>query len=94
MLEPLVTELASSHVAANDMLASGVLDVKSGGSLDDADAVLNNHLDQLGARLRRRQRKARTGAGGGDTTRLPCRGARAALAARTRLRASTCRRRA
>ena len=51
MLEPLVAELASSHVAANDMLASGVLDVKSGGSLDDADAVLNNHLDQLGARL-------------------------------------------
>ena len=51
VLEALVAELASPHVAAHNVLAGRVLDVESGGGLDDADAVFCHHLDQLGAGL-------------------------------------------
>ena len=51
MLEALVAELAGPHVAAHNVLASSVLDVESGGGLDDAYTLLCDHLDQFGAGL-------------------------------------------
>ena len=50
-LEPSVGVLASLHVATDDVLAGGVLDVQGSGSVDDANALFGDHLDQTDAQL-------------------------------------------
>ena len=51
VLEALVAELACPHVAAHNVLASSVLDSESSSGLDDANAFLSDHFDQLGASI-------------------------------------------
>ena len=58
LLEALVAELACPHVAAHNVLASSVLDTESSSGLDDANALLSDHFDQLGASLVRNARVA------------------------------------